>query len=64
LGFPVEIEFAVRLPRQSGEAAEFGFLQIRPLTLSRDHQDLSVADADRNNSFARTIDWSGPLGIE
>ncbi len=42
LGIPVEIEFAVRLPRPSGEAAEFGFLQVRPLTLSRDHQDLSI----------------------
>src|ERR1017187_5555738 len=42
LGIPVEIEFAVRLPRQSGEVAEFSFLQIRPLTLSRDHQDLSL----------------------
>ncbi len=46
LGIPVEIEFAVRLPRQSGEAAEFGFLQVRPLTLARDHQDLSVGDVD------------------
>jgi hypothetical protein len=46
LGIPVEIEFAVRLPRRSGDPAEFGFLQIRPLTLSRDHQDLSVGDAD------------------
>ena len=46
LGIPVEIEFAVRLPRKTGEAAEFGFLQIRPLTLSRDHQDLSVGDVD------------------
>ncbi|MGA9393592.1 MAG: PEP/pyruvate-binding domain-containing protein [Candidatus Sulfotelmatobacter sp.] len=46
LGIPVEIEFAVRLPRQSGEPAEFGFLQVRPLTLSRDHQDLSVGDVD------------------
>ncbi len=43
LGIPVEIEFAVRLPRCPREAAEFGFLQIRPLTLSRDHQDLSVS---------------------
>src|SRR6202158_4890414 len=47
LGHPVEIEFAVRLPQQagpvsgqatirqvSGQAAEFGFLQIRPLTLA------------------------------
>jgi len=46
LDIPVEIEFAVRLPSHSGEAAEFGFLQIRPLTLSRDHQDLSVGDVD------------------
>ena len=27
LAKPVEIEFAVRLPLASGEAAEFGFLQ-------------------------------------
>jgi CheY-like chemotaxis protein len=42
LGNPVEIEFAVRLPRQPGEVAEFGFLQIRPLTLARDSQDLDI----------------------
>jgi hypothetical protein len=46
LGNPVEIEFAVRLPRQPAESAEFGFLQIRPLTLARDHQELSLADVD------------------
>jgi len=45
LGNPVEIEFAVRLPRDA-EPAEFGFLQIRPLTLSRDHQDLTMDDVD------------------
>ncbi|HTS38135.1 MAG TPA: PEP/pyruvate-binding domain-containing protein [Candidatus Solibacter sp.] len=45
LGNPVEIEFAVRLPRGE-EPAEFGFLQIRPLTLARDHQDLIIADVD------------------
>jgi hypothetical protein len=43
LGNPVEIEFAVRLPRGE-EPAEFGFLQIRPLTLARDHQDLVIGD--------------------
>jgi CheY-like chemotaxis protein len=46
LGNPVEIEFAVRLPREPAESAEFGFLQIRPLTLARDHQDLSLAEVD------------------
>src|SRR5271167_1303652 len=45
LGNPVEIEFAVRLPRAE-EPAEFGFLQIRPLTLARDNQDLSIGDVD------------------
>ena len=57
LGNPVEVEFAVRLPRQDGsssgqatsgqamgEAAEFGFLQIRPLTLARDSEDLALDD--------------------
>jgi hypothetical protein len=44
LGNPVEIEFAVRLPRQAGQVADFGFLQIRPLTLARDHEDLSLDD--------------------
>ena len=43
LGNPVEIEFAVSLP-QAEEPAEFGFLQIRPLTLARDHQDLTIED--------------------
>ncbi len=53
LGNPVEIEFAVRLPQQAGshwaslrprQAAEFGFLQIRPLTLARDTEDLALDD--------------------
>ena len=52
LGNPVEIEFAVRLPQQdgpsfrqvSGQVAEFGFLQIRPLTLARDTEDLALDD--------------------
>jgi CheY-like chemotaxis protein len=42
LGQAVEIEFAVRLPRSSTESAEFGFLQIRPLVLSREEEDLRM----------------------
>jgi len=45
LGNPVEIEFAVSLPRGE-EAADFGFLQIRPLTLARDHQELTIGEVD------------------
>ncbi len=48
LGNPVEIEFAVRLPREedaaTAQVADFGFLQIRPLTLSPDTEDLALDD--------------------
>jgi len=40
LGRPVEIEFAVQLPQRPGETAEFGFLQMRPLVLSREGEEL------------------------
>lgn len=53
LGNPVEIEFAVRLPRAE-EAAEFGFLQIRPLTLSRDHQDLTIGDVEQSQLICQS----------
>lgn len=43
-GRPVEAEFAVRLPHEPGEAAEFGFLQIRPLVLSREGEELRLED--------------------
>jgi CheY-like chemotaxis protein len=46
LGQPVEIEFAVRLSRRSDEAAEFGFLQIRPLVMSREGDELRMGDVD------------------
>jgi hypothetical protein len=53
LGNPVEIEFAVRLPRGE-EPADFGFLQIRPLTLSRDHQDLAIGDIEPVQTICRS----------
>src|SRR5207245_1316121 len=40
LGRPVEIEFALELPRIPGEVANFGFLQIRPLVVAREGEDL------------------------
>jgi len=45
-GRPVEIEFAVRLPRGSQTTADFGFLQIRPLVLAREGEALRVADVN------------------
>ncbi len=45
-GRPIELEFAVRLPEMPGDPAEFGFLQIRPLVLSREGEELRMADVD------------------
>jgi len=63
LGNPVEIEFAVRLPR-AGEPAEFGFLQIRPLTLARDHQDLAIGDVDPSQLICQSTKVLGNGRIE
>lgn len=41
---PVEIEFAVRLPQNPAQPADFGFLQIRPLVLSREGEELRMED--------------------
>jgi len=40
----VEIEFAVRLAREPGETSEFGFLQIRPMALSREAEEVRMED--------------------
>jgi hypothetical protein len=45
-GRPVEIEFAVRLPQAPGDSADFGFLQIRPLVLSREGEELRLDEVD------------------
>jgi CheY-like chemotaxis protein len=45
-GRPVEVEFAVRLPQRPQETAEFGFLQIRPLVLSREGEELRMDDVN------------------
>ena len=45
-GRPVEIEFAVRLPQTEDKPSEFGFLQIRPLILSRESEELRMEDVN------------------
>ncbi len=53
-GQPVEIEFAVRLARQSGECAQLGFLQIRPLVHSHDVEELQLGKVDRSKLVAQS----------
>lgn len=46
MGTPVEIEFAVTMTSNKGEPKEFGLLQMRPLVLSRESEELNVEDVD------------------
>jgi CheY-like chemotaxis protein len=46
-GRPVEIEFAVQLAQRPDDLAEFGVLQIRPLVLSREGEELRLDEVDR-----------------
>ena len=63
LGNPVEVEFAVRLP-QADEPAEFGFLQIRPLTLARDHQELAIENVEASQLICQSTKVLGNGRIE
>ncbi len=44
MGTPVEIEFAVNITAPPGKVKDFGILQMRPLVLSRELEELNVED--------------------
>ncbi len=44
MGTPVEIEFAVNLSVPHGERKEFAMLQMRPMVLSREIEELMIGD--------------------
>ena len=61
LGQAVEIEFAVSMARRemgedeaSGAVAEFGFLQILPLVLSREDEELRMGDVNAADLVCRS----------
>lgn len=48
MGTPVEIEFAGNVGKPDGRPMEFGMLQMRPLVVYREQEQLNVEDFDRN----------------
>ncbi|OFW58858.1 MAG: histidine kinase [Actinobacteria bacterium RBG_16_64_13] len=50
----IEIEFAVRLPHSAHDATDFGFVQMRPMLLSRELEDLDVDGLDPADLLARS----------
>ena len=59
LGRPVEIEFAVRLAKKPGGTSEFGFLQMRPLVVARESEDLRVEVVEREKLLCQSAQILG-----
>ena len=47
MGTPVEIEFAVNMNSKNGKKKEFGLLQLRPLVVSFEEEQLNIKDIER-----------------
>jgi CheY-like chemotaxis protein len=54
MGTHVEVEFAVNMKVPPGHPKEFGFLQIRPLVLSLEMEELDVESAARGDLVCRS----------
>ena len=58
-GVPVEIEFAVDLLSPESAPKEFGFLQLRPLALSRELTELQIGEVDREDLVCQSASVLG-----
>jgi len=54
MGAPVEIEFAVSLEALRGGCREFGFVQMRPLALTRETEALELGEVDPGSVLCRS----------
>jgi hypothetical protein len=52
---PVEIEFAVNLPLGQDSPPEFGFLQMRPLALTRELEELEIGHVETPQLVCRSV---------
>jgi CheY-like chemotaxis protein len=59
MGTPVEIEFAVDLSTPSGSPREFALLQLRPLALARESEELVIEGADPERILCRSASVLG-----
>ena len=54
MGTPVEIEFAVNLDVPHGEPKEFAMLQMRPMVLSREVEELMIGDVKETDMICQS----------
>jgi len=63
LGCPVEIEFSLNLPEDTGRKAQFSILQLRPMALSLIGSEIEITDRDIEEAvcFSRNAMGNGLL---
>ncbi len=54
MGTPVEIEFAVNLEVPKGEPKEFAMLQMRPMVLSREVEELMIGEVKQSDMICQS----------
>jgi CheY-like chemotaxis protein len=54
MGTPVEIEFAVNISNPSGKKKEFGLLQMRPLVVSHEFEELRIDNIPQEKLICRS----------
>ena len=59
MGAPVEIEFAATLSAPAGAPREFGLLQLRPLALSREREELQIGEVAADALICRSANVLG-----
>jgi CheY-like chemotaxis protein len=59
MGTPVEIEFAVRMSVPKDRPKEFGVLQMRPLVISNETDDISISNIKKNEIICRSTEVLG-----
>ena len=59
MGAPVEIEFAATLSGPAGAPREFGLLQLRPLALSREREELEIGEVAPEALICRSANVLG-----
>jgi CheY-like chemotaxis protein len=64
MGTPVEIEFAVNLSVPPGQRREFGFVQMRPLSLMRETEALELGEVAPESVLCRSLRVLGNGRIE
>jgi len=54
MGTAIEMEFAVKMPTVPGKKKEFGVLQIRPLVVSHDFEDLKIEEVKKEKLICQS----------